>query len=138
MNRPIFLVEDNPMDAELMLRAFEQRMLVNPVVVARDGEAVMDWIPRWEAGEPKPVVILLDLNMPRMSGFEVLQALKAHPVMRGIPVVVLSTSTINRDVQAAYEHGANSYLVKPVDFDKFLFIVGQITEYWAGTNLPPQ
>jgi hypothetical protein len=136
--RPILLVEDNPMDVDLTLRALEQRKLVNPIEVARDGEEALAWIPRWEAGEPKPVVILLDVNMPKVGGFEVLQQLKSHPVLRTIPVVMLTTSSVSHDVQSAYECGANSYIVKPVDFDKFTEIAAQIEVYWTGMNLPPQ
>ena len=135
--RPILLVEDSPMDVELTLRAFERRNPVSPIEVARDGEEALSWIARWESGEPQPVVILLDLNLPRVSGLEVLASLKSHPVLRTIPVVMLTTSAASADVQAAYERGANSYIVKPVDFDKFIDIAAQIELYWAVLNEPP-
>ena len=136
--RPILLVEDNPMDVDLTLRAFKERKLANPIEVARDGEEALAWIPRWEAGAPRPIVILLDVNMPKVGGFEVLRELKSHPVLRTIPVVMLTTSSVSQDVQAAYEYGANSYIVKPVDFDKFMEVTAQIEVYWAVINQPPE
>jgi hypothetical protein len=134
--RPILLVDDNPMDVDLTLRAFKRRKLANPVEVARDGEEALAWIPRWEAGEPRPMVILLDINMPRVGGLEVLRQLKSHPVFRTIPVVLLTTSAVSQDVETAYQHGANSYIVKPVDFDQFMEVAAQIEVYWAGVNVP--
>lgn len=137
MNRPILLVDDNPMDVELTQLAFRKSKLTNPIEVARDGEEALAWIPRWEAGEPTPVVILLDINMPRVNGLEVLQALRAHPVSRLLPVVVLTTSSTSHDIDAAYRHGTNSYIVKPVDFDKFRTVAGQIELFWTVLNVPP-
>ncbi len=135
--RPILLVDDNPMDVDLTLRAFKRRKLVNPIEVVRDGEEALAWIPRWEAGEPRPVVILLDINMPKVSGLEVLRQFKSHPVLRSIPVVMLTTSAVSEDVETAYQLGANSYIVKPVDFDKFMEAAAQIEIYWAVLNQPP-
>lgn len=137
-NPPVLLVEDNPMDVDLTLRAFARRKLINPVHVARDGEEALAWIPRWEAGELLPVVILLDLKMPKVDGLEVLRVLKAHPVFQTIPVVVLTTSAEDGDIRAAYQLGANSYIVKPVDFDKFMEVAGQIDLYWRVLNEPPR
>ena len=136
--RPILLVDDNPMDVDLTLRAFKRNKLVNPIQVARDGEEALAWIPRWEAGEPRPVVILLDINMPKVSGLEVVRQLKSHPVLRVIPVVMLTTSAVAKDVETAYLHGANSYIVKPVDFDKFSEVTAQIELYWAVLNRLPE
>ena len=138
MNRPILLVDDNDMDVELTQRAFSKSRLTNPIVVARDGEEALAWIPRWAAGEPKPVVILLDIHMPKINGLEALKALREHAVSANIPVVVLTTSSTSRDVESAYALGANSYIVKPVDFDKFRSVAEQIQLYWAVLNLPPQ
>jgi CheY-like chemotaxis protein len=132
----ILLVEDNPMDVDLTLRAFKRRRLNNPVEVARDGEEALAWLPRWEAGEPRPAVILLDLKLPRVDGLEVLRRLKAHEEFRRIPVVVLTTSAENQDVRSAYSIGANSYIVKPVDFDKFVDVAAQIELYWTVLNEP--
>ncbi len=134
--RSILLVDDNPMDVELTQRAFQRSRLTNPVVVARDGEEALAWIPRWEAGEPKPVLILLDINMPRINGLEVLRELRSHAASAHIPVVMLTTSSAVRDVEAAYDGGANSYIAKPVDFDKFCEAAEQIKAYWTLLNVP--
>jgi len=137
-NPPILLVEDNPVDIDLTLRAFARRKLANSVLVARDGEEALAWIPRWEAGETKPAVILLDLNIPRIDGLTVLKALKTHPEFRDIPIVVLTTSKEDRDISKAYELGANSYIVKPVDFDNFMDVAQQIELYWCVYNELPK
>lgn len=135
--RPILLVEDNPVDLDLTLRAFKRRNFANPIEVARDGQEVLEMLPRWDAGEPVPLVILLDLKLPRVGGLEVLRELREHPVSRNVPVVVLTSSDEDRDVQTAYGLGANSYIVKPVKFDKFLDVATQIELYWCLINHPP-
>ena len=137
-NRPVLLVEDNPVDVDLTIRAFAHRKLTNPIEVARDGEEALAFIPRWEAGQPTPLLILLDLKLPRVSGLEVLAEWKAHAISRVIPVVVLSSSAEDKDIEAAYRLGANSYIVKPVDFAKFLDVAAQIELYWCALNEPPQ
>lgn len=137
-NRPVLLVEDNPVDLDLTLRAFSRRKLINPVLVARDGEEALAWLPKWEEGETPPLVILLDLKLPRVPGLEVLSRLKANPVSQSIPVVVLTSSAEDKDIEAAYKLGANSYIVKPVDFEKFLQVTAQIEIYWCATNNPPR
>ena len=137
LNRPILLVEDNPMDVDLTIRAFKRRRVTNPIEVARDGEEALAWLPRWEAGEPPPAVILLDLKLPKVGGLEVLRQLKGHPAWRSIPVVVLTTSSEDGDVRAAYQLGANSYIVKPVDFEKFVEVAARIDVYWSVLNRPP-
>ena len=136
--RPILLVEDNPMDLDLTRRAFARRRFTNPIEVARDGQEALDWIPRWEAGEPLPLVILLDLKLPRVSGLEVLRQLRAHPVSQDLPVVVLTSSSEDRDIETAYRHHANSYIVKPVNFEKFMEVAAQIELYWCLLNHPPR
>lgn len=130
----ILLVEDNPVDLDLTLRAFTKRKLSNPVHVARDGAEALSWIPRWEAGEPWPALILLDLKLPKVDGLEVLRQLKGHPALRVLPVVVLTTSSEDVDMQQAYRLGANSYIVKPVDFDKFMEVAAQVELYWCVLN----
>jgi CheY-like chemotaxis protein len=137
-NRPILLVEDNPMDADLTRRAFTRRRVINPIEVARDGEEALTFLARWEAGEPPPVVILLDINLPKVNGLEVLRQYKSYPVSQRIPVIVLTTSAEDRDIQTAYSLGANSYIVKPVDFEKFLDVASQIDLYWNVINIPPR
>lgn len=138
-HRPILLVEDNPLDLDLTIRAFKQQHLRNPIEVARDGEEALAWIPRWEQGEPWPLIILLDLKLPKVDGLDVLKQLKKHPRLAVIPVVVLTSSGESRDVETAYQLGANSYIVKPVDFDKFLKVASKIELYWLdSTRLPEQ
>jgi CheY-like chemotaxis protein len=135
---PILLVEDNPMDVELTKRALARHKVANPVVVARDGEEALAYLPRWEAGEPLPVVILLDLHLPKVDGLQVLSQIKSHPQFRTIPVVVLTTSSEDRDMQTAYQLGANSYIVKSADFDKFTQVAEQIELYWRVLNTMPR
>jgi len=132
--RPILLVEDNPMDVDLTRRAFAKRHIVNPLEVARDGEEALAWIARWESGEPLPVVVLLDLKLPRVSGLDVLRQLKAHRSFSRLPVVVLTTSREDGDVALAYALGVNSYIVKPVEFEKFIEVAAQIDLYWCVLN----
>ncbi|MGE5490214.1 MAG: response regulator [Actinomycetota bacterium] len=136
--RPVLLVEDNPVDIDLTQRAFARQKLTNPIQVARNGEEALAYIPRWQAGETTPLLALLDLKLPRVGGLEVLAGWKADPASRSIPVVVLSSSAEDNDIQAAYRLGANSYIVKPVDFAKFLEVAAQIELYWCALNEVPQ
>ncbi|HAG17029.1 MAG TPA: two-component system response regulator [Bacteroidales bacterium] len=133
---PILLVEDNPLDIDLTLRAFKKRNLINPIHIARDGEEAIAFIEKWDAGEKIPIVILLDLKMPKLDGLEVLKIFKTHPVYQTIPIVVLTTSSDNKDVERAYKLGANSYIIKPVNFDKFIEVASQIELYWNVLNQP--
>lgn len=135
--RPILLVEDNPVDLDLTLRAFKRRHLANPVVVARDGQEALDWISRWEAGEALPLVVLLDVKLPRVSGLEVLRQYREHAVSQNVPVVMLTSSSEDRDVKAAYQYHVNSYIVKPVNFDNLMDVAAQIELYWCLINHPP-
>jgi hypothetical protein len=106
--------------------------------VARDGEEALGYVDRWETGEPLPVVVLLDLKLPKVPGLDVLRGLKAHPQFRSVPVVVLTSSSEDHDVEAAYALGANSYIVKPVNFDKFMEVAERIEVYWTVLNKPPR
>jgi len=133
-DRSILLVEDNPMDVDLTLRAFKRRRVTNTILVARDGEEALAWLPRWEAGEPWPAVILLDLKLPKVDGLEVLRRIKQHPTLCVIPVVVLTTSEESADVQSAYHLGVNSYIVKPVEFEKFMEVSEKVDLYWTVVN----
>lgn len=137
LSRPILLVEDNPMDIDLTQRAFSERKLGNPIIVVRDGQEALDYFSAWTDGDPLPVVILLDLKLPKIHGLEVLQAIKRNEAFCKIPVVVLTSSAEDQDINAAYELGANSYIIKPVDFDKFIEIASQIEIYWLALNSPP-
>jgi len=136
--RCILLVEDNPTDVDLTIRAFKKRNVANPILIAWDGEEALSWIPRWEAGEPLPAVILLDLKLPKVHGLDVLKRIKAHPVFSSIPEVVVTSSAEDSDVKGAYELGVNSYIVKPVDFDKFMEVAAQVELYWLVLNTPPR
>ena len=138
MIRPIVLIEDNPMDLDLTLRAFTRRRLANPIVIARDGAEALTLFDDWATSKPAPAVVLLDLKLPKVDGLEVLRLLRAHASLATIPVVVLTTSIEDHDVQTAYKLGANSYIVKPVDFEKFIAVVDQIDLYWLVLNHPPQ
>jgi hypothetical protein len=135
---PILLIEDRLTDLDLTRRAFERRRLLNPIQVARDGEQALAYIERWETGERPPVFILLDLGLPKISGLEVLRQLKNHPKSCGIPVVVLTTSAEDRDIDEAYKLGCNSYIVKPVEFTKFIDVAAQIEIYWCLLNRTPR
>lgn len=137
-NPPILHIEDNPVDIDLTLRAFARYKLANSLLVAREGEEALAWTPRWEAGETKLAVILLDLNLPRIYGLTVLKSLKNHPKFRDILVIVLATSKENRDISKAYELGVNSHIVKPVDFDNFMEVAQQIELYWCVYNGLPK
>lgn len=135
---PILLVEDNPMDLDLTLRAFNRKKFSNVIQIARDGEEALAYIPRWAAGEPLPAVILLDINLPKINGLEVLRQLKAHEQFRRIPVVVLTSSREDRDLKTAYDLGVNSYIEKPVSFNKFMDVAEQIELYWCVLNERPR
>jgi hypothetical protein len=135
----ILLIEDNPADVELTLRAFKRRKLANAIAVARDGAEALDYVHRRGAfaqAGPVPGLVLLDLRLPKVDGLDVLRELKAHPVYRHVPVVVLTTSAEDRDIATSYELGAASYIVKPVEFEKFLEVVERIDLYWILTNVP--
>jgi CheY-like chemotaxis protein len=136
----ILLVEDNPNDVELTLRALKKRNLANKVQVAGDGEEALDFIfgvGRYEGkGVNNLKVILLDLKLPKVSGLEVLQKLKADERTKGIPVVVLTSSHEDRDIKECYKLGVNSYVVKPVEFDAFAKTVVDLGFYWLLVNKP--
>ncbi|MEZ5644605.1 MAG: response regulator [Burkholderiaceae bacterium] len=134
---PILLVEDNPMDLDLTLRAFARKKFSNEIQVARDGEEALAFMERWDAGAALPAVILLDINLPKINGLEVLQRLRAHESYRRIPVVVLTSSREDRDLKTAYDLGANSYIEKPVSFSKFIEVAEHIELYWCVFNERP-
>jgi two-component system, response regulator len=141
----ILLVEDNPADVELTLRAFRARNFANQVFVARDGaEALAFFFGEDGGGHPltefgvTPRVILLDLNLPKVDGLEVLKRLKADERTRSLPVVVLTSSREEPDIAAAYRLGANSYIVKPVDFESFARAVSEVGLYWVLLNEQPR
>jgi two-component system response regulator len=143
-NRTILLVEDNPDDEELTLRALRQANIANDVVVARDGAEAVDYLfgnarqTEQEAAE-LPAVILLDLKLPKLSGIEVLQRIRSEPSTRFIPTVILTSSSEDEDMMQSYASGANSYVRKPVEFGAFANAVAQLGIYWMLLNqLPPE
>jgi two-component system, response regulator len=137
----ILLVEDNPSDAKLTLNALKTANLANSVHLARDGVEALEFLfgaalnADQEIPE-KPKLILLDLKLPRLDGHEVLKRIKNDPRTFGIPVVVLTSSSEERDVMKTYQVGANSYIVKPVDFEQFTEAIRDIGKYWLVINRP--
>jgi len=139
----ILLVEDNRSHAELVKRSFEQHRVVNQIAHVTDGEAALAYLSRRgpyadPATSPRPHVILLDLRLPKISGLDVLREIKTTTELRTIPVVILTTSTAERDVVRAYEQHANSYLVKPVDFAAFTQLMHDLGLYWLSWNYYPR
>lgn len=135
--RPILIVEDNPMDLDFMLQAFEENYVLNPVRICRDGEEALEFMQAHTAPEDLPLLVLLDLRLPKVDGIDVLRRARQLPVWRQIPFVIVTTSRENADISGAYELGVNSYIVKPVDFSAFNEVVKQIKFYWLLTNEPP-
>jgi CheY-like chemotaxis protein len=137
----ILLVDDSPRDTELALNALEQHNLANEVVVLRDGEEALDYLHR--RGEfagrtnDQPVIILLDLKMPKVDGLEVLRQLKSDPKLKVIPVVVMTSSREDQDLVNSYQLGVNAYVVKPLNFHEFSDAIKQVGAFWAVLNQPP-
>jgi two-component system response regulator len=137
----ILLVEDNPMDEELTVRALKKSNVLSPIVVVRDGAEALDYLlgrgAHAESPPALPQVVLLDLKLPKVNGLEVLKALRASSRTRLLPVVILSSSNERRDLLDSYELGANSYVRKPVDFAEFLEAARQLGSYWLVVNQGP-
>ncbi len=137
----ILLVEDSPKDVELTLEALREYNLANEVQVVRDGEEALDYLYRrgQYKGHPSgnPAVILLDLKLPKISGHEVLEQIRADEKLRYIPVVVLTSSREEKDRARSYERGVNAYVVKPVDFHEFINAVKELGIFWVLINEPP-
>lgn len=139
----ILLVEDNPADVELTLRALRNARIANPIHVVADGAEALDYFfgngRELGGSEPHhPRVVILDLKLPKVSGLDVLRRIKADPATKTIPVVVLSSSREEPDIKTAYALGVNSYIVKPVDFEKFIEAVGRLGLYWLLLNQGPR
>jgi two-component system response regulator len=141
-SKTILLVEDNPDDVKLTMRAFKRNNMLNPVEVARDGIEALDFMfsrgaHAGRAGKPLPAMILLDLQLPRLDGLGVLKAIRADERTRLVPVVILTSSKEEQDLVQGYSLGANSYVRKPVDFAEFVEAVRLLGVYWLMTNQPP-
>ena len=140
-NKDILLVEDNPDDVELTRIAFAEAKIANDLVVMSDGAQALDYLfarGAYSDRDPNdlPSIILLDLNLPKVDGREVLQAIRANEATANLPVVVLTTSAEPFDVEASYALGVNSYIQKPVDFERFVWAVKQVGLYWLVLNQP--
>lgn len=138
----ILLVEDNRMDIELTLDAFREARLKNTIQVVQNGQEALDYLLgngkfADRASYPMPNLILLDLKLPGIDGFEVLRKIKSTPLLKRLPVVILTSSREEGDRALSYDTGANSYLVKPVSFDGFLGVVREISNYWLTLNVAP-
>jgi two-component system response regulator len=138
----ILLVEDNPDDIELTLRAFRKSKIANEIVVAHDGVEALDYL--FATGEHAgrnnsrlPQLVLLDLKLPRVDGLQVLERIRANPKTKLLPVVILTSSTEEPDLKTGYRLGANSYIRKPVDFQEFVVAVSRLGLYWLLLNQPP-
>lgn len=135
-NRIILLVEDNPDDEELTLRALESNHIQNKVMVARNGAEALDYLLGDDAGD-LPAVVLLDLKLPKLDGLEVLRQIRSHQRTKSLPVVILTSSEEEQDLVSGYRLGCNSYVRKPVDFDQFLTAARQLGLYWLLLNQTP-
>jgi DNA-binding response OmpR family regulator len=135
----ILIVEDNPNDLELAMHAFERHKFSNKIEVARDGQEALDYLlgTHGRAAGAPPKVILLDLKLPKVDGLEVLREIRSHENLKHLPVVILTSSREERDIVESYDLGVNSYIVKPVNFDKFVETVQTLGLYWLLLNEPP-
>ncbi|MFI0445963.1 response regulator [Actinomadura sp. 6N118] len=132
---PILLVEDNPDDVTLTLRAFAKNGVCNEIVVLTDGEGLIDLLLPADGTSPlRPAIILMDIHLPKFSGLELLQRIRSDERTRYVPVIMLTTSTEERDVVASYQLGANSFVCKPVAYDEFLRTVRTLSAYWLDIN----
>jgi len=141
MLKPILLVEDDPRDLELTLLALERSQLANDVITVRDGAQALDYLRREgdyaHRTEGNPAVILLDLKLPKVNGLEVLEAVRNHPQLRAVPVVMLTSSEAESDVLRSYSLGVNAYVVKPVELKQFIDAIADLGVFWAVLNEPP-
>jgi CheY-like chemotaxis protein len=139
--KPILLADDNPRDIELALAAIGDHRVADNVVVCRDGAEVLDYLycrgPFALRQRGNPLVVFLDLKMPKVDGLEVLRVMKADAALRSIPVVMLTSSREERDLRESYALGANAYVVKPVEFTQFISAVKQLGSFWGLINEPP-
>ncbi len=138
-NLEVLLVEDNPRDAELTIRAFKRNNLANRLFHVRDGAEALDFLlgrGKYEDLRPEPKVILLDLKLPKVNGLELLRRIKNDPELQTIPVVIVTSSAEDPDLEAAYELGVNGYVIKPVQFEAFMEAMSRLGIYWLTANRP--
>jgi len=133
----ILYAEDNTFDLELALAAFAQSSLVNHLDVVRDGQEAVDYFFDRLENNNLPIVAILDINMPKMSGLDVLRKLKSHEKLRAVPVVMLTSSQMESDICKSYEYGVNAFVVKPIDFEDFTKVVKSIGDFWGSFNKIP-
>lgn len=143
LQQPILLVEDNPEDFEALTRAMKKTNMANPIYRCEDGDDALDYL--YHRGEfsdpetsPTPGVILLDLNLPGTNGRDVLEVIKQDDALKKIPVIVMTTSSDERDIEGCYKAGANSYVHKPVDFDGFIRSIQRLTDFWFEIAILPK
>lgn len=141
-NNYILLVEDNPDDVELTMLAFKKNNFANEIVNVEDGEEALDFLfgdhPSGTAKRGFPVIILLDLKLPKVDGHQILKQIKSNTVTKRIPVVILTSSKEQEDIINGYDSGANSYVRKPVDYQDFVKVVNNLGVYWLAINQPPK
>lgn len=131
----VVIVEDDPNDAELILRVFRKHNMVNKIVLLKDGAEALDFFFGSKAND-HPKVVLLDLKLPKVNGIEVLQRLKTEPRTKNVPVVVLTSSAEDKDIQDAYRYGVNSFVTKPIRFEDFSKAIAELRFYWLLLNKP--
>ncbi|MFO2972369.1 response regulator [Legionella pneumophila serogroup 10] len=140
MTQPVevVLIEDNPLDAELTINTFKKNNIINEVRLLKDGQEAVDYFFKKNSGHhyTRPRVILLDLSLPKVPGLDVLKKLKSDAKTKSIPVVVLTSSHEDKDIIECYRLGVNSYIVKPIDFEKFVILLTNLKMYWVITNQP--
>jgi CheY-like chemotaxis protein len=132
-----FLVEDNAADADLVMRVLKKTEKSVQVYLARDGEQALQMLSNWPGAFPNPLVVLLDLKLPKIDGLEVLKSIKTDKKLKTLPVVMLTSSNQAQDIQTAYQNGANSYVTKAIDFDEFSKNIETIQKYWCKLNVYP-
>jgi CheY-like chemotaxis protein len=139
--RTILLVEDNGNDIELALEVLAEEDFASDILVLKDGQQALDFLhcvgPHAEREQGNPVLVILDLKLPRIDGLEVLRRVKSHPKLKSIPIVMLTSSREESDLQTSYELGANAYVVKPMDFARYSEALKAIGSFWTETNQPP-
>lgn len=133
-----FMVEDNRADADLIRRVLLKNDPAMQIEVARDGEEALERLRAWDGQFPRPMIVLLDLKLPKISGLQILQTIKSDPHLRILPVIVLTSSSQSEDIHQAYALGANSYVVKAIDFDEFSSAINTIYRYWCQLNVHPE